>query len=667
VIGALVVLLAVAGALLLAASARLPSLVATLLLAYLALVGEAVGSTLVLSPFHAVGRWQLLLALVVLCGGAAVLWVHRGRPRLPLAAARGSLRELWSSPLALAFVALAGVLLAYELLLGLTVPPNNFDSLWYHLPRAVAWLQSHGYGWIANAPADILNTRQPVAEQELLFLFAATGKAQLYALPQYVAELAILLAVYGIARRLGYGVAASACSSALLATFTLVMLEASTAQNDLVAASFPVVAACLILGESRTEHVLAGVAFGFGLGVKLTALFALPPVALLAVARGARPTVRAVAGTVAGLVAVGMWGYVLNLEHTGWILGQGRVGLDVTTSPSWPWSGVDALYLLYVTLDLGVLSDWRIHVLAAVGVAVGLGVVVWAWRRRRLRAVGDGWRAAVPFLAPLLVLVAASLVAWGARRWGYAIRGKGGDIGAQTRVASEDYAAFGPIGAVAILGVSAVTIWDAARRRVDLRQLALALAFPVFFALVALYLTFNIFVTRFLLVPVALTAPLFARLFRGRAEIASYLAATAIVGGLVIVHDATKPLVGRSGPAPWNMSQVDALRTAGGPHIAAAEAALQRFLPAHACVGAVLGGSEPAYLLAGSNFGRKVEYLSVDDAVAETNLKGLFYVVISTGANRHAAQDFRAAGWKTRLLGRYWILASEPNASGGQC
>jgi hypothetical protein len=662
-----VVLIAVAAAVLLAVSAKIPSLVSTLLIAYLALVAEAVGTTLVLSPSHSVTRGSLAVAGVVLLACSAVVWVLRGRPALQLADARQSLRELAGSRLTIAFLVVIGVLLGYELVLGLTVPPNNWDSLWYHLPRAVAWLQGHGYGWIGNAPANILNTRQPVAEQELLFLFAATGKAQAFAVPQFLAELAILVAVYGAARRLGFGVPAAACNAALLATFSLVSLESSTAQNDLVAASFPVVAACLLLGESRLEQVLGGVALGIGLGVKLTTVFALPALALLAVARGPRPTVRGLAGTLAGFAAIGMWGYVLNHEHTGLIFGQGQFSLDVTTSPSYPTSAIAAVDLLYETLDLGVLTDHRIHLLAIAGVLVGVGVAAWAWRRRRFRAVEDGWRAAVPLLAPLLVLLAGSLVAWGSRQWGHPVRGLYGNLGSQSRTASEDYSAFGPIGAVAILGVSAVTIWDFARRRTDLRHLALALAFPVFFALVSLYLAFNIFVTRFLLVPAVLTAPLFGRLFRGRADIASYLVAASIVGGLVIVHDRTKSLAG-PGPAPWHLTQVRALETAGVPHVAEAAAALERLVPPHACVGAILGKDEPAYLLAGKNFGRKVVYMSVNGPLVQTaQREGLFYVVVSNGVNRYAAQQFRDAGWKLRLLGSYWILASEPDATTGEC
>ena len=137
------------------------------------------------------------------------------------------------------FVILIGALLAYELVLAVTVPPNNWDSLTYHLARAAAWKQHGGYFWIPNAPTDRLNEFQPVAEQELLFLFAATGTAALLAMPQFFAGVVILVAVYGASRRLGFAVWRSVCGACLLATFSLVALEATTAQNDLVAASFP--------------------------------------------------------------------------------------------------------------------------------------------------------------------------------------------------------------------------------------------------------------------------------------------------------------------------------------------------------------------------------------------------------------------------------------------
>src|SRR6185437_1871130 len=116
------------------------------------------------------------------------------------------------------------------------------------------------------------------------------------------------VAVYGASRRLGFEVRAAACSAFLLATFSVLALEAFTAQNDLVAASFVAVASCLLLGSDRLEPGLAGAAAAFGLGTKLTVGLALPILAWLAFTRGRRTLATALGGGVAGFVALGMWG-----------------------------------------------------------------------------------------------------------------------------------------------------------------------------------------------------------------------------------------------------------------------------------------------------------------------------------------------------------------------
>jgi len=61
-----------------------------------------------------------------------------------LAAARAAAGVLLRDPVIAAFLVFLALLLGYELLLGLSVPPNNTDSLAYHLPKAVAWAQHGG-------------------------------------------------------------------------------------------------------------------------------------------------------------------------------------------------------------------------------------------------------------------------------------------------------------------------------------------------------------------------------------------------------------------------------------------------------------------------------------------------------------------------------------------
>src|SRR5439155_5613820 len=131
-----------------------------------------------------------------------------------------------------------------------------------------------------------------------------------------------------------------------------------------------------------------------------------------------------------------------------------------------------------------------------------------------------------------------------------------------TRIANEDYSALGPVGIVALLAASIGTVWSCWRRTADMRHLALACALPSFLVIVSLSTFWNPFLIRFFLVPVALAAPLLARLFRSRSTAAPYFAVGALVGGLTLARDMTKPLVIPNGYRPsCGMTQEQALVT----------------------------------------------------------------------------------------------------------
>jgi hypothetical protein len=330
---------------------------------------------------------------------------------------------------------------------------------------------------------------------------------------------------------------------------------------------------------------------------------------------------------------------------------------------------------MYGEMDLSVLSNHLIDTLALVGVAVAAGVAGLAYRRAgSRRALGDAVGVAMPFLAPLLVLAGAGVIAFIARQWGFPIRGSGGILPPLdtvlnevfTRFSNEDYSAYGPLGIVALLAAMTLAIWAYVRRRADQRQLALACALPGFLVLVSLQVAWVPFLVRFFLVPAGLTAPLLARLFRGRATTAAYLVVAALVVGLTVTRDQSKPFESAYGP-PWRYTQSDALSVNSDGYLASALAAYDEDVPARACVGAVLGPDEPSYLLYGPRLEHHVVFLSVNDAVLPALRQGLFYVVVSTGNDSWVAGRFRSAGWIVRPLGAYWLLASEPHAAGGSC
>ena len=93
------------------------------------------------------------------------LWHRCGRPRLPFAGARPAIGELLRDPLTVLLLTFLALVLLYELLLGLTIPPLAGDPDVYHVARAAAWAQHGGYFWIPNAPTVLLNQREPLAEQ----------------------------------------------------------------------------------------------------------------------------------------------------------------------------------------------------------------------------------------------------------------------------------------------------------------------------------------------------------------------------------------------------------------------------------------------------------------------------------------------------------------------
>jgi hypothetical protein len=660
VIGVLLIAAAVAVALLVAASLRTQSLVTALLTAYLAFVANLGLVTWALSPLRAVTRGGLAAAEGLLLAAAIAVWWRRGRPGLPVRAALPAARRVVTDPVTA--VALGGLvaLLAYELVLALGAPANNWDSLTYHLSRVAAWMEHGGVYRIPNAPTPRMNEYQPLAEQQILYLFVAVGSGSLFALPQYLAQLAIIVAVYGAARRLGFEPRAAACSSFLLATFSLVALESTTAQNDLVAASFPVAAACLLLGNARFEPALAGIAVGLGVGAKLTTALVLPVLLALALLRGRRVTIEGVAGALASFVTVGIAGYALNLANTGHLLGYLGTHIDTPAyeQPAHPSNLATGVDVLYQTLDLALLSDHVIRWLWIAGAVAAVACVLW---RRRV-----DWTAvavALPFVAPLVVIHLGDVVAWFARSRGFPVRGPLGNVGGLNRTALGS--AFGPVGAVVFLGVPLVTLAAYVRRRADVRQLLLAASVPLFYALLAQE-TFNFFMTRFLLVPAALTAPLAARLLGNWMTRAAFLAVGALVVAMVVTKNPEHPLRGAYGH-PWQLTQVDAAYLTDERGVGDAVAALRRAVPARACVGAVLGGDEPAYFLSGPRLQRKVVYLPVGSALEDAYRHFLSYVVVSTGPNRWAAGSFRSGGWRVQPLGSYWLLAVAPHAGDGDC
>jgi hypothetical protein len=441
--------------------------------------------SIVLSLFDALTRSGLLVAQAVVAGGAVATWAAAGRPR-PRARwrpRRGTLpAAVRAHPVVAVVVTTAGLALAVQAAMGIAVAPSTWDSMTYHLSRAAYWLQQHSAEHFPGGSLRQLGS-PPNAEIVQAWTMAITGTDRFVALVQWLSVIGLSCCVYLGARLLEFGRAPALFAAALFAVLPQPLLQAASTQNDLIAA-FYVLAAAVFgvrgLGDRRGGDVaVAAVALGLAVGTKGT-VFALGPslaIVLLAAIWRYRPPPRFVAGALAGAVfavlALGSWGYALNVADGDPLFG-GLVGRTERESPV----GENAVRVAWTFVDSpGVSARW-FDTLATKAAHKTIGHL----------EIPD--------------------------QFGF---------GVDTAI-SEDTSAYGVIGWLALFPL---LLWFVVRPRAPLRR-AWALAALAGVAAFAVAFEFNIWVGRLLLPTVALAAPLLAWLGQRREVAAVAIAAVGV-------------------------------------------------------------------------------------------------------------------------------------------
>lgn len=157
--------------------------------------------------------------------------------------------------------------------IGIMVPPNNWDSMAYHLTRAAFWHQNHN---INHYYTD--NLRQIIhpmnAELGLLWIITFSNSDNFVFLIQWFSFLILILAIYKIIRLLGFNKKISFITIFIFATLDEIILESRTTQNDLVIAGFVVITLFLLIKIIKSDKIsipylfLAGSSFGLFVGTK---------------------------------------------------------------------------------------------------------------------------------------------------------------------------------------------------------------------------------------------------------------------------------------------------------------------------------------------------------------------------------------------------------------
>lgn len=184
--------------------------------------------------------------------------------------------------------ALAALLLGVSLiaaitgLIALIAPPNNSDSMTYHMSRIVHWIQNRG---VAFYPTHILRQlhQNPWAEFAIMNFQILSSGDRLANLVQWFSMVGSILGVTLIAMQLGAGMRGQILAAAVAATLPMGILQASSTQNDYVVCYWLVcfvyyTVTLTVTGSMGWSPVLgAGLSLGLAILTKATAyLFAFP-------------------------------------------------------------------------------------------------------------------------------------------------------------------------------------------------------------------------------------------------------------------------------------------------------------------------------------------------------------------------------------------------------
>ena len=353
--------------------------------------------------------------------------------------------------------------------------------------------------------------------------------------------LATGLGIYGIAGRLGLRRSEALFGALAFLSVPVVILQSSSALNDLVVGSFLVAATYFLIGSSRAELALGAAALALALGTKFTAFVALPLLALVVLA--GQPRQRWGGAALAGLVGTcaGSYWLVVNLVETGSVdAGAGDVLEQHPDRSPVPVLARSTRMLVDFADDLSAGRDLRLYGITAVALAV---IVVVAARGRRAAWVAAAGIVAVGCVPFALAATRERLLQAHEKLWLTLGRRDLAFLDTDRDAASPStvFSYFGPAGFALVLAGAIVVI--VARRRGATPRLALLLAAaPVLMVpLTALVLVYDPWRGRFLLYGLALAAATWGLVLRHRwlAWGVTSIAAISIV--LAFVHSTEKP------------------------------------------------------------------------------------------------------------------------------
>jgi hypothetical protein len=151
---------------------------------------------------------------------------------------------------------------------GLISPPNNWDSMQYHMSRVVHWIQDRN---VAYYPTNDLQQLffAPWSEYAIMHFQILSGGDRFANLIQWFSMLGAALGVSLLAKQLGAGSRGQIFAAVICVTIPMGILQGSTTQNDLVVSFWLVCFTYYALLLKEKNSFFYSLATGLGLGLSI--------------------------------------------------------------------------------------------------------------------------------------------------------------------------------------------------------------------------------------------------------------------------------------------------------------------------------------------------------------------------------------------------------------
>jgi 4-amino-4-deoxy-L-arabinose transferase-like glycosyltransferase len=225
-------------------------------------------STEVLGLLHAITPATLACSWLVVVAVLFAVIIRQRPPRPSLAGWSDKVRQAcavagWFN---LALLMGVAMILGIVGLLAFATAPNTTDSVVYHLPRIVHWLQNQTVDFY---PTNIMRQlhQPPGAEYLMLHTYALGGYDGWFAAIQWLSFVLCVIGVSLLAQSMGAGVRGQTLAAVVAATIPQGVLYASAAKNDYVLAVWLVALLYFLFEYKRNSTPAAAIWVGCALGL----------------------------------------------------------------------------------------------------------------------------------------------------------------------------------------------------------------------------------------------------------------------------------------------------------------------------------------------------------------------------------------------------------------